>query len=157
MKSRVHPTYKAKRSDRLTIVPSKCVSTRQGGRRHRDRGLTPCGVRPGCASAEFEPPGRDERQCNGFPARSQQRPSRSGSCSTTSKCSITNDAGTRRLARSVQRPLNFARTKRAWTGRAIEVVVVGRDPVRLRAAERVLTGWPRAPAEDACGDTHKQN
>ena len=34
--------------------------------------------------------------------------------STTSKCSITNDAGTRRLARSVQRHLNDARTKRAW-------------------------------------------
>ena len=30
------------------------------------------------------------------------------------KCSITNDAGTRRLARSVQRHLNDARTKRAW-------------------------------------------
>ena len=43
----------------------------------------------------------------------------------------------------------------AWTGRAIEVVVVGRGPVRLRAAERVLTGWTRAPAVDACGDTHK--
>ena len=43
---------------------------------------------------------------------------------------ITNDADTRRLARSVQWPLNFARTKRAWTGRAIEVADVGRDPVR---------------------------
>ena len=28
---------------------------------------------------------------------------------------ITNDAGTRRLARSVQRHLNDARTKRAWS------------------------------------------
>ena len=114
MKSRVHPTYKTTWSDRLTIVPSECVSSRQGGRRHRDRGLTPCGVRPGCASAECEPPGRDERQCNGFPARSQQRPSRRGSGSTTSKCSITNDAGTRRLTRSVQRPLSDARAKKAW-------------------------------------------
>ena len=30
-------------------------------------------------------------------------------------------------------------------GRAVEVVVVGRDPVRLDAAERVLAGWTRAP------------
>ncbi|MYN65063.1 MAG: hypothetical protein F4X11_08550 [Acidobacteria bacterium] len=30
-------------------------------------------------------------------------------------------------------------------GRAVEVVVVGRDPVRLEAAERVLEGWTRAP------------
>ncbi len=30
-------------------------------------------------------------------------------------------------------------------GRAVEVVVAGRDPVRLEAAERVLEGWTRAP------------
>ena len=30
-------------------------------------------------------------------------------------------------------------------GRAVEVVVVGRDPVRLDAAERVLEGWTRTP------------
>ncbi len=30
-------------------------------------------------------------------------------------------------------------------GRAVEVVVAGRDPVRLEAAERVLAGWTRAP------------
>ena len=31
-------------------------------------------------------------------------------------------------------------------GRAVEVVVAGRDPVRLEAAEPVLDGWTRAPA-----------
>ncbi len=31
-------------------------------------------------------------------------------------------------------------------GRAVEVVVVGRDPERLAAAEPVLAGWTRAPA-----------
>ena len=32
-------------------------------------------------------------------------------------------------------------TALAETGRAVEVVVVGRDPVRLAAAERVLAKW----------------
>ncbi len=40
VKSKVHPKYKTIWSDRLAIVSSGCVSTRQGGRRHRDRGLT---------------------------------------------------------------------------------------------------------------------
>ena len=31
-------------------------------------------------------------------------------------------------------------------GRAVEVVVVGRDPERLAAAEPVLAGWTKAPA-----------
>ena len=31
-------------------------------------------------------------------------------------------------------------------GRAVDVIVVGRDPVRLAAAQRVLDGWTRAPA-----------
>ena len=39
MKSKVHPTYKTIWSDRLAIVPSECVSARQGGRRHRYRRL----------------------------------------------------------------------------------------------------------------------
>ena len=34
-------------------------------------------------------------------------------------------------------------------GRAVEVVVVGRDPVRLEAAERVLDGWTRTPSTEA--------
>ena len=34
-------------------------------------------------------------------------------------------------------------------GRAVEVVVVGRDPARLAEAERVLDGWTRAPAAPA--------
>ncbi len=34
-------------------------------------------------------------------------------------------------------------------GRAVEVVVVGRDPVRLEAAERVLDGWTRTSSTDA--------
>ena len=34
---------------------------------------------------------------------------------------------------------------RSTPGRAVEVVVVGRDPVRLDAAERVLGGWIRTP------------
>ena len=49
------------------------------------------------------------------PIGSTRTETRRWSCSTTSKCSITNDAGTRRLARSVQRHLNDARTKRAWS------------------------------------------
>ena len=41
--------------------------------------------------------------------------------------------------------------RRLWTalraaGLAVEVVVVGRDPERLAAAEPVLAGWTRAPA-----------
>ena len=40
----------------------------------------------------------------------------------------------------------------AATGRAIEVVVVGRDPVRLRVAERVLARWT-TPATDDARDT----
>ena len=36
MQSKVHPTYKTIWSDRLAIVPSECVSTREAGRRHRD-------------------------------------------------------------------------------------------------------------------------
>ncbi len=35
----------------------------------------------------------------------------------------------------------------AATGRAVEVVVVGRDPERLAAAERVLDKWASTPAE----------
>ena len=39
-------------------------------------------------------------------------------------------------------------------GRAVEVVVVGRDPERLAAAEPVLAGWTRAPAApDAATET----
>ena len=34
-------------------------------------------------------------------------------------------------------------------GRAVEVVVVGRDPERLAAAEPVLAGWTKAPAPAA--------
>ena len=48
------------------------------------------------------------------PIGSTRTGTRRWSCSTTSKCSITNDAGTRRLARSAQRHLNDAQTKRAW-------------------------------------------
>ena len=35
----------------------------------------------------------------------------------------------------------------AAAGRAVEVVVVGRDPVRLAAAERVLDKWASTPPE----------
>ena len=35
----------------------------------------------------------------------------------------------------------------AVAGRAVEVVVVGRDPVRLAAAERVLDRWAATPPE----------
>ena len=45
----------------------------------------------------------------------QLRRGQDGSCSTTSKCSITNGAGIRRSARSVRRRTNGARAKRAWT------------------------------------------
>ena len=38
-------------------------------------------------------------------------------------------------------------TALAATGRAVEVVVVGRDPVRLAAAERVLGRWASTPPE----------
>ena len=41
MKSKVHPTYKTIWSDRLAIVPSECVSTRQGGRRVRCHVIAP--------------------------------------------------------------------------------------------------------------------
>ncbi len=36
-------------------------------------------------------------------------------------------------------------------GRAVEVVVVGRDPVRLDAAERILAGWTSAPRAAGAG------
>ena len=47
-------------------------------------------------------------------------------------------------------------------GRAVEVVVAGRDPVRLAAAEQVLAGWTRTPAaagrppDEAAADTRAE-
>ncbi len=44
-------------------------------------------------------------------------------------------------------------------GRTVEVVVVGRDPVRLEAAEPVLDGWTKAPAAagaDRSGDAARK-
>ena len=56
------------------------------------------------------PPGRVSS-----PIGSTRTETRRWSRSTPSTCSITTDAGTRRLARSVQRPWNDARTTRVWS------------------------------------------
>ncbi len=87
--------------------PSSCTS---------DGPLISCRDRaPAAVTVAREPTAASSQPKGCAPTPSTRTETRRWSCSTTSKCSITNDAGTRRLARSVLRHLNDARTKRAWS------------------------------------------